>query len=294
MPLQPVPERLQPWTISLRDSQADGPAAAVYKIGSNRLVFIGAEHENENSSLTFQLIRGSYSNFQVNTVVVEGFPNSLGTNNPRLFDYVKKNSEIKDGFVSGGEVVPTVEGAQKIGAGVIGGEASDLDIKAEVLRQGFSPDDLLGFYVLRTIPQWIRERKLKDAGDPRLAPLIHTALEENRTDLSLSANVLSTYEDWAMWYLRTNGTPIGSGFTTEEAAPTADGPFDTNKIAYAVSKARSTFLHKLMVQRLNARESVMVVFGASHLVIQRPALDAALGAPCYLGTDMARAASRCR
>jgi len=36
---------------------------------------------------------------------------------------------------------------------------------------------------------------------------------------------------------------------------------------------------------LNAGETLLVVFGRSHLMIQRPALDAMLGRPCYVGSE---------
>jgi hypothetical protein len=42
---------------------------------------------------------------------------------------------------------------------------------------------------------------------------------------------------------------------------------------------------------LNAGETLLVVFGASHLMIHRPALDAMLGSPCYTGSELSSAAA---
>ena len=60
------------------------------------------------------------------------------------------------------------------------------------------------------------------------------------------------------------------------------------------ARERAAYLHRLIVTHLNSGESVLVVFGESHLMIHKPALDAVLGSPCYVGADMARAAADCR
>lgn len=293
-PLRPAPDRLQPWTTTLRDQQPQDAFAAVYRVGRDRLVFVAAQHENRDDSLTFRLIRDAYAAFAFDTVIAEGFPTSRGANPARLFQYASENGPGSDGFVEGGETVPTVLGARQEGAALWGGEADDPDIKARIIAQGFPAEDLLGFYVLRNIPQWIQERRIDHAGDPRLQSLVAAALARNREALQLPSTLLPGFPEWAAWYQALNGRPIGADFTTEEAGPLADGRFGTNRIAAAISRARDAYLHDLVIAHLNARESVLVVFGGSHLMIHRPALDAVLGPPCYVGTALARAASTCR
>ena len=174
-----------------------------------------------------------------------------------------------------------------------GGEPDDRAVKARVLTEGTSEGDLLGFYVLRSIPQWIGEQKIVDAGDARLKPFVEAELEKSRAALGVSANVLGSANDWFRWYLDLNVKPLGADFVTEEVGPLADGRFATNRIGHAISRARDSHLHQLIVNHLNAGESVLVVYGASHLMIQRPALDAALGRPCYVGADLKHAAAMC-
>ena len=291
-PLQSAPDKLQPWTTGLRDKQPEDAFAAVYKVGSKRLVFMGAKHENRSDSLTFRMIRDAYASFAIDTVIVEGFPTSRGANPARLLEYAAQ-SPAKDGFVEGGETVPAVLGAQLEGATLWGGEADDRDVKAWIIAQGFSEADLLGFYVLRNIPQWIGERKIEHAGDPRLEPLVTQALTRNRQALELSSNMLPSFSAWAAWYQALNQRAIGAGFITEEVGPLADGRFGTNRIAAAISRSRDAYLHDLIIAHLNKRENVLVVFGASHLMINRPALDAVLGPPCYVGSALERSAGPC-
>lgn len=293
-PLRPAPEELEPWTTTLRDRQPEDAFAAVYKRDRHRLVFVAAQHANHDDSLTFRLIRDAYANFEFDTVIAEGFATSRGVNPASLYKFAAESARKADGFVEGGETVPTVLGARQENASLWGGEPDDLEIKAQVLAEGLSGADLLGFYVLRNIPQWIGERKIEHAGDTRLKPLVEAALANSRAALQLPADVLAGYTEWAEWYEGLNRKPLGAGFATEEIGPLADGRFGTNRIAFAVSRARDAYLHELIIGHLNAGESVLVVFGGSHLMIQRPALDAAIGPPCYVGTQLERAASTCR
>jgi len=293
-PLRPALEKLEPWTTSLRDRQPEDAFAAVYKRGRHRLVFVAAQHANRNDSLTFRLIRDAYATFQFDTVIAEGFATSRGVNPPSIFKYAAESGPEADGFVEGGETVPTALGARQENAKLWGGEPDDLDIKAGVLAEGISDADLLGFYVLRNVPQWIGERKIEDAGDSHLKPLVEAALTKSRAALQLPADVLAGYAEWTEWYEALNRKRIGVSFATEEVGPLADGKFGTNRIAFAISRARDAYLHKLIISHLNAGESVLVVFGGSHLMIQRPALDAAIGQPCYVGTELRRTALTCR
>ena len=294
LPLRPAVERLAPWTTVLRDRQPDGAFAAVYKVGDKRLVFVGAQHANRTDSPTFALIDNTYENFRFDTVIAEGFPTSRGPNPARTLQYVRDSGPRPDGFVEAGELFPTATGAQKQDAELWGGEAHDLAVKAKLFARGFSGEDMLGFYVLRNIPQWIREQKIAHGGDRRLVPLVDAALARDRAALQLTNTTLADYDDWSAWYKRLNGRPIASDFTTEEAGPLADGKFGSNRVAYAISRERAAYLHELILDHLNEGKGVLVVFGASHLMIHRPALDKVLGAPCYSGADMDRAASACR
>lgn len=292
-PLRPAPEKLQPWTTALRDRQPEDAFAAVWKVGPKRLVFVAAKHANRDDSLTFRLIRDAYAAFAFDTVIAEGFATSRGANPASIFKYASENGARSDGFVEGGETVPTALGARQESAALWGGEADDRDVKARILAQGFRAEDLLGFYVLRNVPQWIGEDKIEHAGDARLEPLVADALSRNRDALGLPAEILPGFSEWAAWYQALNGKPLGADFVTEEVGPLADGRFGTNRIAASVSRARAAHLHELVIAHLKAGQSVLVVFGASHLMIHRPALDAVLGRPCYVGVELERAAAAC-
>ncbi len=292
--LETQAEALAPWTTELRDRQPADAFVAVYRSNKDHLVWVGAKHANRTDSLTFKLVESAYSAFEFETVIVEGCPTSWGVNPQRLIDYARAGAnEEKDGFQPRGETVPTVLGALKEGADIYCGEPDDTDVKSYVLEKGFQESDILGFYTMRSIPQWIREQKIVDASDPLITALLEKELERNRGRLDIAATVLPTVDDWRDWYQATNGKPLGAEFSTEEAGPLVDGPFRSNAVAAAISRARAVYLHEFVFSHLNNNETVLVVFGASHLMIHRPALDAVLGAPCYVGVSFKEATAEC-
>jgi len=288
----PTPEKLQSWTTQLRAAQPEDAFLAVYAHGRQRLIFVGAKHATRVDSLTFRLIDQTYASFHIDTVIVEGPHYSWGANADRLIRWIASQHET-DGFLEAGEIVPAVRQARERGAQVWGGEPDDANIRDRVLAQGFSSRDLLGFYTLRSVPQWISERKIEGAADERVKPLIAAELEHNRQRLALPATVLPEYNAWSEWYAQTNRKDFGVAFDPEETGPLSDGGYRSSRIAEAISHARDQFLLSIIAQHLNARENIMVVFGASHLMILRPALDSMLGVACYMGDDLKSAASRC-
>ncbi len=292
--VEPRVNALVPFTKALRDRQPADAVAAVYRVGDHHLVWLGAKHATRTESLTFRLIADAYREFEFDTVIVEGCPTSWGLNPERLIDYARAGaSDVKDGFQKRGETVPAVLGALEEGADLICGEPEDKDLKIRVFQEGITPEDLLGFYTLRSIPQWIREQQIQDAADPAIDELLAKEIQKNRERLGIGSAIFPTPNEWRAWYRKINGKPLGADFTTEEAGPRADGQFGSNRIGAAISRARAVYLHQLVISHLGAGETVLVLFGASHLMIHRSALDAALGAACYVGDALEKGIERC-
>jgi hypothetical protein len=283
---------LPAWTTQLREQQPQDAFGVVYRLGQTHLVFVGAVHENQTDSATFRMINDAYVGFKIDSVIAEGYPKSRGPNPPRLLEYASEES--RDGFQEGGETVPTVLGALREGARVWGGDPDDADLKVRLIAEGFQPEDVLGYYVLRVLPQWMREQRAENPEDPRLRQLVDDELVRARGALQLDRSVLPSFDEWANWYQALNGKPLSAEFSMEEVGPLQDGSFPSNRIGAAVSRARDAFLHELIIDQLRSGQTVLVVFGGSHLMIQRPALDAALGDPCYAGQRLEDAPTRCQ
>ncbi len=290
--LRPDPGAIEPWTAELAAAQPDDAFAAIYVRNRVHLAFMGAHHANQTESLTFRLIDDAYKSFSFSVLIAEGFPYSWGPNPQRILDSVNRATEV-DGFVEDGEFVPAVRGALAQGAQIRGGEPDDGELRERLLSRGFAREDLLGFYTLRSVPQWIRERRIDGAGDARVNALLEAELEHNRGRLGLATSVLPDLAAWRAWYQQTNGRPFGAAFELEEVGPRADGRYGTNRLAAAIGDARDSFLLEKIAAHMNAGENVIVVFGESHLMVLRPALDRMVGAPCYVGVEMRDAARAC-
>lgn len=290
--LTPRPDRIAPWTRSLRDAQPDQPYVLVYRNGEVRLIFVAAQHENAVDSPTFRLIDRAFTLWPVRSVIVEGTSSALGANPPELMAIVSR-SHRNPKVDPDGEAGPVVRNAVTVGARVYGGEANDLAVRDLVRRAGIKDIDLLGYYVLRVIPQWMRDGSMSRPDDPKLAELVDKQLRRSAAELGLPSNLMSDFNSFAAWYLRTNGKPLSKGVDQEESGPLVDGPWRTNRIGAVVSRARDAHLLTQIADRLNSDGSVLVVFGGSHAIIDKPALDAMLGAPCYVGIDIHTAATSC-
>jgi hypothetical protein len=288
-PVRPDTSRLAAWTTELRAKQPDDAFGAVYARGKNKLVFVGAAHTEAIDSLTFRMINDAYASYDVDAVIIEGSRRSRGPNNDKLLQWVASQSQ-REGRQEGGELVASVRGALAEGAAVWGGEPDDTQIRDALAARGVSSEDMLGFYTLRSVPQWLREQKIASPDDPEARTLIDAELAHNRERLELPPTILPSYATWSQWYERTNGKPFGASFVLEETGPLADGGHGSNRIAAAISGVRDAFLLETIADRLNAGDTVLAVFGGSHLMILRPALDAMLGQPCYVGSELSSAA----
>jgi hypothetical protein len=151
----------------------------------------------------------------------------------------------------------------------------------------------LGLYVLRVIPQWLRDRTISGTRDEKLPELVERQLSRSLNGLGIAKPPFTDFGGWADWYRSTNHKLIGDGLDIEEVGPLADGPWPSNRIAWSISKARDAHLLGMIERQLAEERSIVVVFGGSHAAILQPALDAGLGPPCYVGSDLSQARSRC-
>lgn len=285
-------EELASWTKALANSQRDGPELLLFERGGRRLAFIGVQHDSDPASRTHRLIDSTFLIFKPRVVIVEGAPTSWDYNPRRL---VKIGTQQPDaqGLLPEGETVPAVRGAVASGSLIIGGEPSDADVRRIAATSGVSDEDLLGFYVLRVVPQWMSQREFDDLSGSRATALIDKQLARSRAELKLSSNLLPDAAAWRRWRLDRNVGAASNRIDIEEAGPLADGPWRTSRVGAAISKARDTHLFELTRAELAKHRSVLVVFGGSHALIQLPALKRLMGAPCFRGENLERVRKSC-
>ena len=286
------PARMADWTQRLRDSQSDEPYLLVHSKGNRRLIVVAVQHDNDPASATFRLVRSAFEIWPVDSLIVEGAASDAGANFPGLMALADETLDAS-GQQPGGETVPALQSARRGGGEVWGGEANDRDVLRLAQANGAKQADVLGFYVLRVIPQWLRDGTLSGTSDATLVELVDRQLGRSTRSLGISEPAFSDFGGWASWYRSTNQKAIGDGLHIEEVGPLVDGPWPTNRIAWTIAKARDAHLLGLIERQLDAGKSVVVVFGGSHAAILQPALEDGLGLPCYVGTDLAAARAKC-
>jgi hypothetical protein len=286
-------EKLAIWTRSLAASQADGPEILVFEHGKRQLIFIGVQHDSDPASSTHLLIASAFKVFSPRVVIAEGFPTSWGYSPARLLQIADEKPDA-EGLLPSGETFPAVVGALRANSKLLGGEPEDEDVRRIATRLGVDDQDLLGFYVLRVVPQWVSQKKFDNLESRDASDLINRQLERSRKELGLQADLLKSADAWRSWRLVKNPRANPKIVDVEEAGPLADGTWPTSRIAASVSRARDTHLYELTKKQLNAHDRVMVIYGGSHALIQFPALAALLGKPCYRGVNAEEISRSCR
>jgi hypothetical protein len=183
--VQLSPARMAPWTQALRDSQSEEPYLLAYRKGNARLILVAAQHENDPASKTFKLVHSAFEIWPVDSVIVEGAASSAGPNYQPLLALADEPLD-GEGQQPGGETIPALQNARRIGAAVWGGEANDREVLRLAQVDGVKHADVLGFYVLRVIPQWLRDGTLAATSDEKLPELVERQLARSLRALGIA------------------------------------------------------------------------------------------------------------
>lgn len=251
----------------------------VYEGCNRRLVFVAAQHSNDPKSKTYALVTAAFSEFKPKFVVLEGFPQSMGVSPAPLLEHSPKVA----GTPADAEPYLSVRLAQASGTPFVGGEPDDSDVLAEAKTKGLTTHDVFAFYVLRKIPQWLREGKLKSHTDPALETLIRKFAAAFARDAKVGMDEVADTASvgaFKAWYKKTNGTDFETGFREQDSWPTSpESNRPTNRLSDIVADARDKHIVTVVDQALSDHGVVLVVYGASHFDIQSPAFEAAFGKP---------------
>ena len=255
------------------------PSMSTYDNCGKRLVYVAAVHSNDPAGKTFALVKTAFEKTKPQFVVLEGFEESMGVSPAALIAHSAKVA----GTPGDAEPYLSVRLAQAAGVPFIGGEPDDSDILAEVRTKGMTARDMFATYVLRQIEQWVRETKLTSHRDPKLDALIRDYAKPFARDAKISLAEISdiaTIDTFKAWYKATNGAAFDTAYKPEDAWPiTPESNRPTNRLIVVISDARDKHILGVINRSLETKPVVLVVYGASHLDIEAPALEAAFGKP---------------
>ncbi len=264
------------WRDYKASSQRQLPYSVRYEGCGKTLYYIAANHTNEPDSKTYQAIETVFKRDDVDMVIVEGFPSQSGISPTKMLTYAKS---VKNNHADS-EPYFSIRQATASGADFMGGEPTDSDILRAVADKGISPVDLLGFYIVRQIPQLIRSKSLSDHRDPRLENEIFNIVGSfaQSTQMPIEVfNQIDGLEPFLKWYQTTNGLDFYESFRVEDAWPASAvaEPRETNRLSDLVADARDQHIIGIIQDAVASHKTVMVVYGGSHHTVHAPALDAA-------------------
>ena len=266
------------WADWSPDMDAKGGTTFTYTGCGKQLVFVAARHGNISDSPTFNAVRDAIADGP-DLVLLEGVPAARGDSYGKLLDY----AEGVAGKPTDNEAMLTARTAHAAGIPFRGAEPLDTDVIMETRAAGLSDRDLLGFYMLRQLPQMQRGGAYDDLSDPRMEGVVADIAPYFADELGLAATeaeALDTMPEFAAWYADFNGEDFVSGFEPPDTYPSTavEDPRASNFASDTVADARDAFILAQVRDALAAHDHVLIVYGGSHHSVLRPALEAAFGA----------------
>lgn len=248
---------------------------AHYKKGSYELFDLAARHVNSMDSDTMRLVQHLFEKEKFNVLLIESIPHSSGES-PRWFVEESKK-DLTDTFVRGGESALAVTLADQKKIPFFVGEPDHQDIYRGLKGQNYTDQDIIGFYTVRQIPQWVREKEnKKDLFRRKIPPhLKHYCKVFGIEDCPSMEATLN-------WYKSKLGHELSADVSNEEVAPVSDGQLFTQKMSSQVGYIRDHFTLGIIEKLLHQYKKVAVIYGAGHFVTLRKSFEASMGQPEFI------------
>ncbi len=273
------PSLIRQWNSHLEnDFPGKEPGLARYQKDSYELFYLGARHENETDSDTLRLVSQLFEKNKFNVLLIESIPHSSGESPQWFLAEAKKG--LKPGFISGGESAWAAILADKNMIPFFAGEPDHQDFYQSLKSLGYTDLDVIGFYVARQTPQWVREREvIKGLIERKAPPFIQYYCKLFAiTDCPTLAQVRN-------WYQEKNGRELNTEITNNDVGPEHNGKLLTQHISSAIGDIRDKFTLNVIQELLTKYKKVAVVYGAGHFITLRKSFDEALGSPTLLRAD---------
>lgn len=261
-------------------SKLEHPTPYLYELkdGEKELHYFGAYHSRNPEDGIFKDIEKKFGEVAPDLVLIEGMSNirqkreSFEKNQLKLGDdevAVRKNV-IDAAGESGFALLLAIEK----GIDCESPEPENSDMYGALLEQGFSKDDIFAEQVFLVLPQYHRQTE-------------KTGFKEYAEPYIDSFKKATNWKDFDYSYehaLEAAQKAIGKDIDVENDEHSLDYvdpiPWENkkeaqtvmNQIARATSQYRDKFMVSEMAKALETHKKIFVVFGASHAVMQEPAL----------------------
>jgi hypothetical protein len=248
------------------------PYVSLFRGDGKSLLYVAGDHVYGVENATIRTLEKAFREFEPQAVVAEGF-GSGEASDPSFLEEVLRCARPPWDQCSERDYAVFL--AHRAGIPFAGGEPDDVDILHALKEAGRSVDDMLGFYLLRSIPGWRR-------GGMRDAAAFEREAERFLRRLSVrlgGPGFRFGLPDFLRWFERHNaaGKPLLE--ITEWDAGPRDGPEASffNAICRATELPRERSVLGRIAAALDRHDRALVIYGSGHLVKSRKALEAMLG-----------------
>ena len=247
------------------------PFAAKYDDGTKKVYYVAGDHSS-GMGPNLKTVKAMFDELKPQAVLVEG----MRTEGNYSYRRMGVSDFARDGFKDTSESPYALWLASSQGIPARGGEPTERMVLGEVLKRGFSEQDLLGFFTVRMVPGWRRDGAIPDEEMFRAKAV--ESLADDRRRLGVKARF--GYKELLAWYARQGAEVPLREVRYQDMGPEAgDGTSRLQKVSFAVDQARQARFNAQLEDLLGRFDRVLVVYGGSHLCRERRMLEQRLGAP---------------
>jgi hypothetical protein len=257
-----------------KDAETWRPVSVMdYQKGKKHLYYINAQHVTGIDNPTCKTVREAVRVYKPELVIIEGLTTECGMSPASYMDYV--HCEELPRHFPGGEPAYASFLASEHRIPFIGGEPSDEEVFSSMAAKSYDTRDILAFYVLRQIPQWLQEHGV-------IEEVIFTELAARYLDQSsghVPEQASLTLDDFAAWYSAHKGECDDFlAIAPDDFAPYASPEANYfQRLNYTLGIIRERHLDTLIADSLKTNDKVMVVYGDAHLVRSSPVFEKMFG-----------------
>lgn len=248
------------------------PSIAYHQKGQFKLFYLGVQHDNDLKSPTNKLVEKLFKNYEFDALIVEPFSYSFGES-PEFF--LKESREgITETMISGGEMALAIIKANEKSIPFFGGEIDQKETYQALKSKNYSDEDIVGYHLARTIPQWTREKdQSKDLLEQKAPKYILNKCKSFGLDQSACPNL----EALKNWFQIKTGRQLGPDVRPSDVAPDFQSPLFLHKLSSDNDILRNQFTLNVIEELLRKYNRVAVVYGGAHYTSLKGSIDASMG-----------------
>jgi hypothetical protein len=244
-------------------------------------VFVGVRHAFQPNDPTMRAVTAGFANIQPRVLVVEGFPTAMGENPPPLVAEAHRYGTTDADEYARGEAMYAASIALMRKIPFIGGEPTREEENHVLQAKGFTDADIAFSGLLGELSQALRSGDIPDTSReslakiyPRLADQLKLPLDHGGWNLDAPSldEFVQRYKDmYDVDIVGDDEFPLRIDVVNDL---TRHGQQDRVDMI-----TRDRHLLGLIEQQLEARHTVLVVYGGSHWATLSAALQERLGRP---------------